>query len=86
MFETTLTATIIAAVAAAIAYFTWNTNKAVASLAAVVCLVAASVAVLTGFLGAVVLVLRIIPVLLLALGIWIAWKVFSSRSDAEQRL
>jgi len=50
-----------------------------------VCLVAASVAVLTGFLGAVVLVLRIIPVLLLALGIWIAWKVFSSRSDAEQR-
>ena len=85
MFETTLTATIIAAVSAAVAYFTWNTNKAVASLGAVVCLVAAAVAVLAGFLGTVILVLRIIPVLLLVLGIWIAWKVFTSRSEAGRR-
>lgn len=81
MFEATLTMTIIAAIGGGVAYANWPKNKGLAAVFAVVGVIAAAGAVLTAFLGAVVLVLKIIPVLVLAGVIWVAWKIFSGRSD-----
>ena len=83
MFEATLTLTVIAALAGGVAYASWPKNKGLAAVFAVIGVLAAAGAVLTAFLGAVVLVLKIIPVLVLAGVIWVAWKIFSGGSGTR---
>ncbi|RNE49658.1 hypothetical protein [Corynebacterium alimapuense] len=78
MFWTTVIASVIAALAGGVTYYAWKSDhKPIAALTAVVCAISASIAVVFAFLGAVALFLRIIPILLLALGVWLMWKVFT---------
>ncbi|MDH2456584.1 hypothetical protein QDW14_08885 [Corynebacterium bovis] len=83
MFKTTVIAVIVAVLAAVGAYALWSRSRAASVALGLVCLVASAVAVLTAFIGAVAVAFKILPIILLILGIVIVWKAFSGRSSRQ---
>lgn len=77
MFGTSLTGLCIAALAGVGAYFAWASSKALALFLGVVCFIAAGVATLTAFLGALGLFFKLMPFIFLALGLWLVWRALS---------
>ena len=69
MFGTFITSLIIAALGGAAAFYSWRQNAMVALISAGVCLVASIIAVITGLASTVAVVFKLLPWLLLALGI-----------------
>lgn len=78
MFGTSLTALIIAALAGVGAYFAWSENRAVSIGLGVVCVVASAVAVLMAFLGTLALVFKLLPLVVLVIGVWFVWRAIDS--------
>ena len=54
----------------------------VALISAGVCLVASIVAVITGLASTVAVVFKLLPWLLLALGIWLVYRMITNRNSA----
>lgn len=84
MFGTTVTATVIAALAGLATYYSWDRNRLLSALLAVVTALSAAVAVIFAFVGALAIFLRILPTLLLLLGLWLVWKVITR--DKRERV
>lgn len=83
MFGTFITSLIIAALGCAAAFYSWRQNAMVALISAGVCLLASVVAVITGLASTVAVVFKLLPWLLLALGIWLVYRMITNRnSDA----
>ena len=83
MFGTFITSLIIAALGGAAAFYSWRQNAMVALISAGVCLLASVVAVITGLASTVAVVFKLLPWLLLALGIWLVCRMITNRnSDA----
>ena len=83
MFGTFITSLIIAALGVAAAFYSWRQNAMVALISAGVCLVASIIAVITGLASTVAVVFKLLPWLLLALGIWLVYRMITNRnSDA----
>lgn len=83
MFGTFITSLIIAALGGAAAFYSWRQNVLVALISAGVCLLASVVAVITGLASTVAVVFKLLPWLLLALGIWLVYRMITNRnSDA----
>ena len=83
MFGTFITSLIIAVLAGGVAFYSWRQNSMVALASAAVCLIASVIAVITGLASTVAIVFKLLPWLLLALGIWLVYRVLTSRnSDA----
>ena len=84
MFGTFITSLIIAALGGAAAFYSWRQNAMVALISAGVCLLASVVAVITGLASTVAVVFKLLPwLLLLALGIWLVYRMITNRnSDA----
>lgn len=84
MFESTLTAIVIAVLAAVAAYFSWNSNKAISLASGVVCVIASLFALLFAFLGAVVLAFKLLPLLLLAVGAFLVYRAVTKNSGPRE--
>lgn len=84
MFGTTITATIIAALAGLATFYSWDRNKGLSAVLAIVTALASAVAILFAFLGAVAVIFKILPILLLAFGLWLIWRVFLKKSDSGE--
>ena len=83
MFGTFITSLIIAVLGGAAAFYSWRQNALVALISAGVCLLASVVAVITGLASTVAVVFKLLPWLLLALGIWLVYRMITNRnSDA----
>ena len=83
MFGTFITSLIIAALGGAAAFYSWRQNSMVALASAAVCLIASGIAVITGLASTVAIVFKLLPWLLLALGIWLVYRMLTTRnSDA----
>lgn len=83
MFGTFITSLIIAALGGAAAFYSWRQNAMVALISAGICLVASIIAVITGLASTVAVVFKLLPWLLLALGIWLVYRMLTNRnSDA----
>ncbi len=74
MLQTTIIASVIALLAGLATFYGWQNNKLIAVVTALVCALSAAVAVIAAFVGTVIMVMRIIPILLLVFGIWLLWK------------
>lgn len=83
MLGTTIIASVIAFLGGAAAYYSWNQNKAISVVAALIGTIAAAVAVILAFVGAVLLIFRIIPILLLVGLLWLLWRRFADRSSGS---
>lgn len=77
MIASTFTALVIAILAAIAAYFSWNTNRPVALGCAIVCVIASLFALLFGFISAVALFFRLLPLLLLIAAGFLIYKVLT---------
>ncbi|WP_080793693.1 hypothetical protein [Corynebacterium pacaense] len=77
MLSTTITACIIALLGGAAAYYSWNDNRTLSLIVAVVATLSAAVAVVAAFLGAVIMIFRLIPLLLLFGLLWLLWRRFA---------
>lgn len=84
MLETTITASLIAALAGVGTYYSWERNRLLSALLAVVTAGAAVVAALFAFIGALALIFQILAILLLLLGIWLIWKV-ATRGSKQRK-
>lgn len=82
MFGTFITSLIIAALGGAAAFYSWRQNAMVALISAGVCLVASIIAVITGLASTVAVVFKLLPWLLLALGIWLVYRMITNRNSA----
>lgn len=85
MFESTLTALVIAVLAAVASYFSWSSNKAVSLGCGVVCVIASLFALLFAFLGAVVLAFKLLPLVVLAVGGYLVYRAVSASTGPHQR-
>lgn len=72
---TTLTAIIIAVLAGVGAFYSWDRNKGLAMGLAVVTLLAGAVGTIGAFIAALGFLLKILPILFVALGVWLIVKI-----------
>ena len=82
MFGTFITSLIIAALGGVAAFYSWRQNSLVALASAGVCVIASIIAVITGLASTVAVVFKLLPWLLLALGIWLVYRLVSNRKSA----
>lgn len=82
----TITAIVIAVLAGIGTYYTWERNKGLSMGLAVVTAIAGAVGTLLAFVQALALVFKLLPILLLALGIWLIWKVARSRNNSTETI
>ncbi len=80
MLETTIIASVIALLGGAAAYYGWRNHKLVSLLGGAIGIIAAAVAIIGAFIGALAVIFKIIPVLILAGLIWLLWRIFGNRS------
>lgn len=83
MLETTIIASVIALVGGAAAYYGWQNHKLVSIIGGAVGIVAAAVAIIGAFIGALAVIFKLIPILILVGIIWLLWKIFGSRSSSD---
>lgn len=84
MLGTTITAIVIAALAGLATFYSWERNKAVSAVLAIVTAVSSAVAVLFAFVGALAVFFKILPILLLVFGLWLVWRVFVKKSGSDE--
>ncbi|MGD7002009.1 hypothetical protein [Corynebacterium halotolerans] len=84
MFGTTITAIVIAALAGLATFYSWDRNKGLSAVLAIVTAVASAVAILFAFVGALAVIFKILPIVLLVFGLWLIWRVFLKKSDSAE--
>lgn len=82
MFGTALTTLILGAISGAGAWFSWDQNRKGLSVAlTVLTLVFAVIAISTAFAGAVAVVVKLLPILLIILVAWLGFKQLQNKSS-----
>lgn len=82
MFGTALTTLILGAISGAGAWFSWDQNRKGLSVAlTVLTLIFAVIAISTAFAGAVAVVVKLLPILLIILVAWLGFKQLQNKSS-----
>jgi CHASE2 domain-containing sensor protein len=82
MFVTALTTLILGAISGAGAWFAWDQNRKGLSVAlTVLTLIFAVIAISTAFAGAVAVVVKLLPILLIILVAWLGFKQLQNKSS-----
>lgn len=82
---TTMTSIIIAILAGIGTFYTWNEHKGLSMLLAVVTLVAGLIGTLGAFIAALSLFFKLLPVIFVALGVYLIIKVTQKNSPTSPR-
>ncbi|MDK6259400.1 MULTISPECIES: hypothetical protein [Corynebacterium] len=86
MFSTFTVTLVIAVLAGGLAYYSWGRSATLSLAAGAVCVGVSLIALLMAVFISLAWFMKLVPLVLLAGGVWLVWRVLGRRRDREGAL